>query len=149
MPVPRLTRRSLLRGFAVMAASGVAGFLVARGSTAAEDKPVMAAANDYGPAPRAADEKPLAALADLPPGGGLILADAGVVLLREGDKVSGRSATCTHQGCTVDRVADGVIRCPCHGSFFDAATGSVRSGPATRSLSEVAVVVRNGSVYRA
>ena len=40
------------------------------------------------------------------------------------------TAVCTHQGCTVGMVEDGMIGCPCHGSTFDIATdGSVRHGP--------------------
>ena len=42
------------------------------------------------------------------------------------------SATCTHQGCKVKSVADGVIVCPCHGSKFAIADGSVAAGPAKR-----------------
>ena len=42
----------------------------------------------------------------------------------------GFTAVCTHQGCTVGRVEDGEIRCPCHGSRFSAEDGSVVGGPA-------------------
>ena len=54
---------------------------------------------------------------------------------------------CTHQGCTVASVANGVITCPCHGSQFDAQTGAVIAGPAPRGLSAIPVVVRDGEVY--
>lgn len=41
------------------------------------------------------------------------------------------SAVCTHLGCmTGYRASSGIIACPCHGSRFDPADGSVLSGPA-------------------
>ncbi|MYS47684.1 Rieske 2Fe-2S domain-containing protein, partial [Streptomyces sp. SID5998] len=77
----------------------------------------------------------LARTADIPEGGGKVFAAQGVVVTQP---VKGRfeafSSTCTHQGCAVNRVADGVISCPCHRSEFSAADGSVRKGPATRPL---------------
>ena len=39
------------------------------------------------------------------------------------------SATCTHQGCAVTEVVGGTINCPCHGSKFAIADGSVTAGP--------------------
>ena len=84
----------------------------------------------------------------MPAGGGLVVDSPPVVLVRDaGDAVHAFSAICTHQGCTVDRVRDGQIECPCHGSRFDAQTGAVTAGPAPRPLPSVAVVVRNGEVY--
>lgn len=88
----------------------------------------------------------LAALSDVPDGGGLVLTDRQVVLVRDGDDVEGFSAVCTHQGCLVDEVADGEIRCPCHGSAFDARSGDVVRGPARAALPEVDVDVRDGQV---
>ncbi|NKY40564.1 Rieske (2Fe-2S) protein [Cellulomonas septica] len=88
----------------------------------------------------------LAALSDVPDGGGLVLTDRQVVLVRDGDDVEGFSAVCTHQGCLVGEVADGEIRCPCHGSVFDARSGDVVRGPAQRPLPEVDVDVRDGRV---
>lgn len=43
------------------------------------------------------------------------------------------SLTCTHQGCTVTRQADGNFRCPCHGALYDG-QGKVKQGPAVRDL---------------
>ena len=95
------------------------------------------------------DSPALVALDDVPDGGGIVLGDEHVVLTRSGDTVTGRSATCTHQGCTVGPVTDGIVTCPCHGSEFEAATGAVLTGPATQPLPAVPVEVRDGSVYLA
>ncbi|MEU2394278.1 Rieske (2Fe-2S) protein [Streptomyces sp. NPDC007369] len=46
------------------------------------------------------------------------------------------TAVCTHQGCLVNKVANGTIDCPCHGSKYDMADGAVAHGPATRPLAQ-------------
>jgi Rieske Fe-S protein len=61
------------------------------------------------------------------------------------DKVVAFSAICTHMGCTV-APAGSTLKCPCHGSAFDAATGAVLNGPASRPLPSVSVRVDGGSV---
>jgi Rieske Fe-S protein len=55
------------------------------------------------------------------------------------------SAICTHLGCTV-APAGNQYHCPCHGSVYDAFTGSVISGPAPRPLAKIAVAVESGQV---
>ena len=73
-------------------------------------------------------------MADLPVGGGAILADRQLVVTRPtATEVRVLSAVCTHQGCLVDSVANGTISCACHGSAFSL-TGEVTSGPATQPL---------------
>jgi Rieske Fe-S protein len=155
--VPELSRRSAMTGAAVAAVAAVAGFTVARDSPAARAKPGTAAANGYGPSigsgsgsgsGSASGGVRLASVGQVPAGGGIVLDQAGVVLVRTSSgSVLGFSATCTHQGCTVASVQGGKISCPCHGSVFDATTGAVVNGPATRPLPMVAVVVRDGSVF--
>jgi Rieske Fe-S protein len=90
----------------------------------------------------------LVSLDQLPSQGGVVLAQREIVLTRDaGGAVHGFSAICTHLGCTVDSVQNGTIMCPCHGSRFNADTGAVDRGPATRPLPAVPVVVRGNGVY--
>jgi Rieske Fe-S protein len=56
------------------------------------------------------------------------------------------SAICTHQGCAVDAVDGGTINCPCHGSKFKIADGSVANGPASQALEKKKVTVANGKI---
>ncbi len=56
------------------------------------------------------------------------------------------SATCTHQGCAVKSISDGVINCPCHNSNFSISDGSVQSGPATQPLPAVEISVSGDSI---
>jgi len=143
-----VTRRSALAATAVAAVGGVGGFVVARNSDAAASANGTTAANAYGDPPKTVGKR-LAALADIPDGGGIVLDKPAVVLTRKGSDVQAFSSVCTHQGCVVDRVADGAINCPCHGSRFDAATGKVLGGPAPRPLPPVAVSVKDGEVFSA
>ena len=61
----------------------------------------------------------------------MVLADRGIVLTQPvAGTFKGFSSTCTHQGCAVSQVVGGTINCPCHGSRFAVADGSVTAGPA-------------------
>jgi Rieske Fe-S protein len=80
----------------------------------------------------------LAAVADVPEGGGIIAGDF-VITQPTAGTFKAFSSTCTHQGCTVSSVEGGTINCSCHGSKFDVADGSVRGGPAPRPLPKRAV----------
>ena len=145
MALPPTTRASVIRGGGLALGGAVAGFVVARLAGVGESRSGNAAANAYGTAP--AGGRPLATLADVPPDGGLVLADEGVVLVRgEGEEVRAFSSTCTHQGCPVSEVSGGRIICPCHGSAFDAATGEVVAGPAPSPLESVDVVVQGDDI---
>ncbi|MCC5581972.1 Rieske (2Fe-2S) protein [Microtetraspora sp. AC03309] len=82
----------------------------------------------------------LAKKADIPVGGGVIVnAEKVVVVQPEAGTFKAYSAICTHEGCPVKRVRDGVIVCPCHNSSFSIADGSPKSGPAKKALAEVAI----------
>ena len=75
--------------------------------------------------------------ADLPQG--LSVSGAAIVHRRADGTVQAWAARCTHLGCRLDRIVDGVVVCPCHGSRFDA-EGRVLAGPATRSLQPLRVI---------
>jgi Rieske Fe-S protein len=92
----------------------------------------------------------LVAAADVPVGGGVILEARKVVVTQPTEgQFRAFSAVCTHQSCTVASVRRGVISCPCHGSAFNVADGSVKNGPATRPLKEIAVAVDGDQVVEA
>ncbi len=58
-------------------------------------------------------------------------------------------AVCPHAGCTVAyQPSAKLIACPCHGSEFNAETGSVIRGPATVGLNRITVAAHpNGDLY--
>jgi Rieske Fe-S protein len=138
-----ISRRSIIGGCAITAVAGIAGYLVAHDKWSAT---TSGTATSY---PSIGKGQFLAHLSEVPGGGGgLILAQDKVVLVRgESGTVRGLSAVCTHQGCTVGSIHNGIITCPCHGSEFNAQTGAVIQGPATRPLPAVLVVVRGQSVF--
>ncbi|QJY47087.1 ubiquinol-cytochrome c reductase iron-sulfur subunit [Pseudonocardia broussonetiae] len=130
LPIAAVGRRALLCGAACAALAGCAGYGPGRAAAAA-------------PAPTGAA---LAAVADVPVGGGIILAAQDVVLTQpEAGTIRAFSATCTHQGCVVADVTDGTIHCTCHGSSF-ALDGTVTGGPAPSPLPEKAVAVVDGTI---
>jgi Rieske Fe-S protein len=84
---------------------------------------------------------------EIPEGGGKVFKEQKVVVTQpsKGD-FKAFSAICTHEGCTVSRVADGTIDCPCHGSRFHIADGSVAHGPAKRPLPPKSIKVKGNSI---
>ncbi|MEV0123908.1 Rieske (2Fe-2S) protein [Streptomyces sp. NPDC050703] len=89
----------------------------------------------------------LASTADIPVGGGKIFKDEGVVVTqpRKGE-FKAFSNRCTHKQCPVTSVAGGTINCPCHGSKFDIADGSVKQDPAPRPLPAAEISVDGDSI---
>ena len=78
--------------------------------------------------------------------------DGKAIAIASGDEVVAYSSVCTHNGCTVEWDAEAEqLSCPCHGSRFDPADGSVLNGPARQPLPAVDVVVdeEQGVVKRA
>jgi Rieske Fe-S protein len=144
-PVPR---RAVVAGTGAVAlgagllAAGCASS-TAPGSTAAAPPTAGAAA-----APTAASGSAggLGSTADIPVGGGKIFADRKVVVTQPtAGTFVGLSAVCTHKGCVVNKVADGTIDCPCHGSKFHL-DGTVANGPAQAPLPTMPVTVEGTSI---
>lgn len=136
-----VSRRSVLLG------AGMAAVAATAACSTYGDEPASgqtSAAEDAGTG--AAAGQPLAAVADIPVGGGRIFPDQKVVVTQPAaGEVLAFSAICTHQGCTVAAVQDGTINCPCHGSRFNL-DGTVANGPAARPLESRAVTVENGEI---
>jgi Rieske Fe-S protein len=98
----------------------------------------------------AAGPAALAQTSDVPVGGGKILSDKKIVITQpKAGSFDAFSAVCTHQGCIVGDVSGGTINCPCHGSKFSIANGSVVQGPATSPLPPVSIKVQGTSIVQA
>jgi Rieske Fe-S protein len=83
----------------------------------------------------------------IPVGGGTVFAGRKIVVTQPtAGEFKAFSAVCTHQGCLVDKVADGTIDCPCHGSAYSIEDGSVKGGPAPSPLPEKTVTVTGNTL---
>jgi Rieske Fe-S protein len=90
----------------------------------------------------------LGAAAEVPVGGGKVFTAAKVVVTQPArGEFKAFSAVCTHVGCLCNQVAGGTIDCPCHGSKFKIADGSVVNGPAMAPLSTANITVTDGKLF--
>ncbi|MBB4893001.1 Rieske Fe-S protein [Streptomyces olivoverticillatus] len=132
--VPPASRRTVLRGAALAGAAGL-GATACTGGTGSKGPATPTAPVDLG----AADA--------IPAGGAKLFREQRVVVCRSAQgEYKAFSAVCTHAGCVVDKIEDGKISCPCHGSKFDAATGKVLQGPAGAPLPSVPVKADGGKL---
>ncbi len=135
-----LGRRSVMAAAAGLAVAGAVSSC-GGGSTGAPETPTPAPPTATG----AAGTK-LGPAADVPVGGGHVYETLEVVVTQPAaGRFEGLSAVCTHTGCIVDKVADGLIECPCHGSRYHL-DGTVARGPAPRALTPRPVTVVDGTV---
>ncbi|MDT4987832.1 MAG: hypothetical protein QOI74_1926 [Micromonosporaceae bacterium] len=143
------TRRGVLAG---AAGAGAAAVLAACGTSTDSGT-----ATNPGAAPPAATSAPatqggstggaLAKTSEIPVGGGKVIeAEKIVVTQPTAGNFKAFTAVCTHAGCTVGSVTDGVIKCPCHGSMYSAADGSVKGGPAPAPLAAKNITVQGGEI---
>jgi Rieske Fe-S protein len=121
---------------------------------------VVAACSTYGKKPEAASgstaapsatggaaasaAKAIAKTTDVPVGSGVIVGDI-VVTQPSAGVFRSFSAKCTHQGCMLNKVADGTIDCPCHGSKFNL-DGTVANGPADKPLQTENITVQGDTI---
>ena len=109
-------------------------------------------ADTISPTPSAstaeAPKGPSVATSKVPVGGGVILEDADYVITQPSKgQYKAFSKICTHQGCPVASVSDGVIHCNCHGSEYSIKDGSVTNPPAPKPLAEAKASVFEDKVY--
>ncbi|MGH3570693.1 MAG: Rieske 2Fe-2S domain-containing protein [Pseudonocardiaceae bacterium] len=144
-----MARRAVMTGAGALAACTA---LVACGSSGSQSAEVPSEAPltptvPAQPEPAGSVGDRLASTSDIPVGGGTVIAGKKVVVTQP---VSGTfaafSAICTHRGCTVNKVANGTIDCPCHGSRFAIADGSVVEGPASRPLARRQITVSGDAI---
>ncbi|MBL8931278.1 MAG: Rieske (2Fe-2S) protein [Kineosporiaceae bacterium] len=121
-------------------AAGAAGSAAASAAAGAASGAASAAAGAAGAA--------VAKLTDIPVGGAVVKEIAGqkvVFVQPEAGKVVAFDARCPHQGCIV--APEGAkLKCPCHASTFDAATGAVEQGPATTGLKSLSATVSGDGI---
>ncbi|WP_329240208.1 Rieske (2Fe-2S) protein [Streptomyces canus] len=125
----------------VVAAVGAAGLALTLNACGSEDDSSSSSSDT------AAGGSVLAKTSDIPEGGGKIFKDSGVVVTQPTTgEFKAFSSKCTHQGCAVTGITNGVITCPCHKSEFSVTDGSVKKGPATQPLPEEKITVSGDSI---
>jgi len=135
-----VSRRTVLAGAGAATAAAVA--LPACASYTSGGAPPPPPAGDAG-----AGAGQLAGASAIPVGGGTVFADRRLVVTQpQAGTFAGFDTTCPHQGCAVNEVVGGTINCPCHGSRFRIADGSVETGPAARGLTARQVQVTGDSI---
>jgi Rieske Fe-S protein len=150
--VPTSNRRALLACAGAACAAALAGCSrynsgggIAGGQSAQSGPSSAAPAGSAGSSGSAV----LAKTTDIPVGGGKILAGPKIVVTQpKAGSFKAFTAVCTHLGCTVGTVSGGTINCPCHGSKFSVANGSVVNGPATSPLAPISIEVQGTSIVR-
>ena len=139
-------RRTVISSAGIVGAGAVgAATLAACGSSSDTAAPAStpAASAASSAAPAGGEIK----VADIPVGGGKVFATEKIVVTQpKAGEFKAFSAICTHKGCTVAKVADGTIDCPCHGSKFNMTTGAVTAGPAPAPLPPKTATVSGTSI---
>jgi Rieske Fe-S protein len=159
------TRRTILRAAGLIGLTGAGAAALGACADASRSSPATPAAAETSapasPSPTAAatfsrpsastakaPEGPSVATSKVPVGGGVILENADYVVTQPSKgSYKAFSKICTHQGCPVAAVENGVIHCNCHGSEYSIKDGSVTNPPAPKALAEAKTAVFQGKVY--
>ena len=142
-----MERRTLLKTGGVVVSAAVVAACSSGGDSAPVDESSAATPEDTQAGETTSSGSPLASAADVPVGGGVIIAEPAIVVTQpSAGEYKAFVAICPHQGCLVSEVVDNQIICPCHGSRFSASDGAVLEGPAAQGLSPAGVAVEGGSV---
>jgi Rieske Fe-S protein len=149
------TRRTVLVGAGAVGATAVLAACGTDAGTPAAPLPAGSANAPTGDAPTGdaptgggSTGTTLAAVKDVPNGGGVIKGDYVITQPSEGT-FKAFSKVCTHQGCDVSQIANALIICKCHGSQFSIEDGSVKGGPAGKPLAATEVKVDGDNVVTA
>jgi Rieske Fe-S protein len=138
------TIRQPRRNVIIVAGLGMATAVLAACSTYGKKPDAQSSSAPAGSSGAQAPAGVLTKTADVPVGSGVILDDI-VVTQPTAGVFEAFSSTCTHAGCTVSEVSDGLISCPCHGSKFKL-DGSVANGPAKEPLAAKTIKVEGDSI---
>ena len=171
------TRRGMLAGVGLVGLAGAITACGAGGSSssAAAAGPAASSANGGGGATTATSAAPAASAptgsqassspgssgsaggvaagaltgtSAIPVGGGMIFDSQLVVVTQpSAGQFKAFSAVCTHMGCTVNKIANGRIDCPCHGSEYSITDGTVLAGPAPKPLPAKQIKVTGDSIF--
>ena len=157
------TRRGVLAGVGLV---GVAGAITACGASASSSSPTTGSTPASGATTASVPTSSATGMASssssssggasgaLTPtsaisvGGGKIFTTETVVVTQPtAGEYKVFSAVCTHMGCIVGTISDGIIQCPCHGSEYSIKTGAVVHGPAVKALPAKPFKVTGGSIF--
>jgi Rieske Fe-S protein len=147
VPQEGTTRRTALAGVGL---AGLAAALTACGASGGSGSGATqsnSSGGGSGGGGGGAGSGALASTSEIPVGGGKVFSAEKVVVTQpSAGKFRAFSAVCTHEQCLVDRVANGTIDCPCHGSEFSVKNGSVVAGPAPSPLPRKSITVAGGKI---
>jgi len=130
---PSASRRTVLRAAALTPVAGLA--LTA-----------CSGADGGGPT-RPTGPVELGAESEIAKGSAKLYRDENVVVSRaENGSLKAFSSICTHAGCAINKLEGTTLKCPCHGSEFDAITGKVLQAPAAVPLKELSVEAKGGKI---
>jgi len=93
----------------------------------------------FGSQPSSPSQVDLGPVENYPPGSRSVATSAAVLVIHDEGGFRALSLVCPHLGCTVSVSEEG-FTCPCHGSRY-LPDGSLRNGPASRSLDSLRVEV--------